>query len=224
MSTLLATAGIMPQLGFDAAHLEPRPDLVVVGNAVPRTNVEAVEAERLGIERLSMPEALARFFLTGRQPLVIAGTHGKTTTSALAAWAYSACGADPGFLVGGVPRNLDCSFQRGSGPRFIVEGDEYNAAYFDRGAKFLHYQPQTLILNSVEYDHADLYATPASLLEAYARLIALLPRDGLLIANGDEPAVRELLARWLSREGYTIHQDGDAESAIELVNVFPVGI
>jgi UDP-N-acetylmuramate: L-alanyl-gamma-D-glutamyl-meso-diaminopimelate ligase len=192
MSTLLAAAGIMPEVGFDPAHLAVRPDLVVVGNAVPRTNVEAVESERLELDRISMPEALARFFLAGRAPLVIAGTHGKTTTSALAAWTYSACGADPGFLVGGVPKNLERSFQRGSGARFIVEGDEYNAAYFDRGAKFLHYQPQTLVLNSVEYDHADLYPTPASLLDAYARLIALLPADGLLIANGDEAAVREL--------------------------------
>ena len=194
MSTLLEAAGIISQVGFDPRHLQPRPDLVVVGNAVPRSNPEAVETERLGIERISMPAALARFFLAGRRPLVVAGTHGKTTTSALAAWVYTACGADPGFLVGGVPKNLERSFQRGSGPRFIVEGDEYNAAYFDRGAKFLHYQPRTLILNSVEYDHADLYPTPQSLLDAYARLVALLPADGLLIANGDEPAVREVAA------------------------------
>lgn len=197
MSTLLAGAGIIPLEGFDAGHLEALerpPDLVIVGNAVPRSNPEAVEAERLGLERLSMPQALARFFLAGRRPLVVAGTHGKTTTTAMAAWVYAACGADPGYLVGGVPRNLDSSFHRGHGERFIVEGDEYNAAYFDRGAKFLHYQPETLILSSVEHDHVDLYPTPESLREAYARLIALLPPSGLLVACGDSDEVRALAA------------------------------
>jgi UDP-N-acetylmuramate: L-alanyl-gamma-D-glutamyl-meso-diaminopimelate ligase len=194
MSTLLAEAGIAPAVGFDAAHLEPAPDLVVVGNAVPRSNVEAVEAERRGLERVSMPEALARFFLADRKPLVISGTHGKTTTTAMAAWVYTRCGGDPGYLVGGVPRDLPGSFRRGAGPRFIVEGDEYNAAYFDRGAKFLHYQPETLILTSVEHDHADLYPTPESLHAAYRKLIALLPPHGLLAACGDEPMVRALAA------------------------------
>ncbi len=192
MSTLLEAAGIAPLVGFEATHLDPAPDLVVVGNAVRRDNPEAVETERLGLPRLSMPEALARFFLADRRPLVVAGTHGKTTTTALAAWVLSAAGRDPGFLVGGVPIDLGASFRRGGGPRFVVEGDEYNAAYFDRGAKFLHYRPETLVLTSVEYDHADLYPDPAALLDAYARLIGLLPEAGLLVACGDSPAVRAL--------------------------------
>jgi UDP-N-acetylmuramate: L-alanyl-gamma-D-glutamyl-meso-diaminopimelate ligase len=194
MSTLLGAAGIQPLVGYDAAHLTPAPDLVVVGNAVPRSNAEAVEAERRGLPRVSMPEALARFFLAGRRPLVVAGTHGKTTTSALAAFVFTRCGGDPGYLVGGVPRDLPASFRRGHGARFIVEGDEYNAAYFDRGAKFLHYRPETLILTSVEHDHADLYATAESLHDAYRQLIAQLPPTGLLVACGDEPKVRELAA------------------------------
>ncbi len=107
------------------------------------SNPEAVEVERLGIARLSMPQALARFFLAARRPLVVAGTHGKTTTTALAAWTWSACGRDPGFLIGGVPLDLEASFRRGGGERFVIEGDEYNAAYFDRGAKFLHYRAET---------------------------------------------------------------------------------
>ncbi|GMU64636.1 MAG: UDP-N-acetylmuramate:L-alanyl-gamma-D-glutamyl-meso-diaminopimelate ligase [Acidobacteriota bacterium] len=192
MSTLLETAGIRPLEGWDPAHLEPRPDLVVVGNAVRRDNPEALEAERLGLTRLSMPEALARFFLADRRPLVVAGTHGKTTTSAMAAWVWSACGRDPGYLIGGVPLDLEASFRRGGGDRFVVEGDEYNAAYFDRGAKFLHYRPETAILTSVEYDHADLYPDPASLVDAYRRLIALLPERGALVACGDTAAVREV--------------------------------
>jgi UDP-N-acetylmuramate: L-alanyl-gamma-D-glutamyl-meso-diaminopimelate ligase len=194
MSTLLEASGIRPAVGYDPAHLDPRPDLVVVGNAVRRDNPEAVEAERLGLPRLSMPEALARFFLADRRPLVVAGTHGKTTTSAMAAWVWSACGRDPGYLVGGVPVDLGASFRRGGDDRFVVEGDEYNAAYFDRGAKFLHYRPETAILTSVEYDHADLYPDPAALVEAYRRLIALLPERGALVACGDSAEVRELAA------------------------------
>ncbi len=192
MSTLLEAAGIRPEVGWDAAHLAPHPDLVVVGNAVRRDNPEVVEAERLGIERLSMPEALARFFLAGRRPLVIAGTHGKTTTTALAAWVYTRSGRDPGYLVGGVPKGLPASFHTGTGERFAIEGDEYNASFFDRGAKFLHYRPETLVLTSVEYDHADLYPTPEALRAAYRQLIALLPSTGCLIACGDDPELRAL--------------------------------
>ncbi len=195
MSTLLAAAGITPLVGFDPAHLEPPPDLVVVGNAVPSTNPEAQAAEARGLPRASMPEALARFFLADRRPLVVAGTHGKTTTSAMAAWVLEACGADPGYLVGGVPRARERSFRLGRGERFVVEGDEYNAAYFDRGPKFLHYRPETLILTSVEYDHADLYPTPEALVAAYERLVELLPATGLLVACGDAPAVREVARR-----------------------------
>jgi UDP-N-acetylmuramate: L-alanyl-gamma-D-glutamyl-meso-diaminopimelate ligase len=194
MSTLLEAAGIQPTEGCDAAHLEPRPDLVIVGNAIHRDNPEAVAVERLGIPRVSMPEALGRFFLDHHRSLVVAGTHGKTTTTAIAAWVYAACGRDPGYLIGGAPRDLPASFHDGAGDRFIVEGDEYNAAYFDRGPKFLHYQPETLLLTSAEYDHADLYPTPEALWAAYERLIALLPADGLLVACGDTAKVRELAA------------------------------
>jgi UDP-N-acetylmuramate: L-alanyl-gamma-D-glutamyl-meso-diaminopimelate ligase len=230
MSTLLERAGIRPTVGYDAAHLEPAPDLVVVGNAVRSDNPEAVAAARLGVPMLSMPQALARFFLAGRRPLVVTGTHGKTTTTAMAAWVYSQCGADPGYLIGGVPHDLPGSFAAGGAGagaaaepagaalaapaspaspappaaptslasargRFIVEGDEYNAAYFDRGAKFLHYRPETLILTSVEYDHADLYASPEALREAYRQVIAQLPADGLLVACSDTREVRELARR-----------------------------
>lgn len=192
MSTLLASAGIAPLVGYDAAHLVPAPDLVVVGNAVRRDNPEAVECERLGLPRLSMAEALARFFLADRLPLVVAGTHGKTTTTALAAWTLTAAGRDPGFLVGGVPLDLGTGFRRGGGPRFVIEGDEYNAAYFDRGAKFLHYRPETAIVTSVEYDHADLYPDPESFREAFRRFVALIPPGGRLVACGDSAEVREV--------------------------------
>jgi UDP-N-acetylmuramate: L-alanyl-gamma-D-glutamyl-meso-diaminopimelate ligase len=194
MSTLLASAGIAPQVGFDAAHLSPAPDIVVIGNAVPRGNVEAIETERLGLAKLSMPEALARFFLADRRPLVVAGTHGKTTTTAMAAWVYDATGREPGFLVGGIPVDLGVSFRRGGGARFVIEGDEYNAAYFDREAKFLHYRPDALVVTSVEYDHADLYPTPEALRAAYAKLVGLLRPSGLLVACADSDEVVELAA------------------------------
>lgn len=199
MSTLLEAAGIRPMVGFDPAHLEPRPDLVVVGNAVHRDNPEAVEAERLHaegvLERISMPQALWRFFLQSRHRVVVAGTHGKTTTTAMAAWTWSECGADPSYLVGGLPKDLPQSFHEGRGQDFVVEGDEYNAAYFDRGPKFLHYRPDTLVLTSVEYDHADLYPSYGDLLEAYGTLVSKLPPSGLLVANGDAPEVRKLAWR-----------------------------
>jgi UDP-N-acetylmuramate: L-alanyl-gamma-D-glutamyl-meso-diaminopimelate ligase len=192
MSTLLEGAGIEAHVGYDPAHLEPAPDLVIVGNAVPRSNPEALRMEALGLARRSMPEALAEFFLADRDPLVVAGTHGKTTTTSLAAWVYTDTGREPGYLIGGVPLDLGRSFARGSGRRFIIEGDEYNAAYFDRGPKFLHYRAETLILTSAEHDHADLYPTPESLLAAYRELVCRLPSDGLLVACGDSDVVREL--------------------------------
>ena len=195
MSTLLDGAGIEPMVGWDAAHLDPQPDLVVVGNAVHRDNPEAVEAERRGLPLYSMPQALGRFFLGRRRPLVAAGTHGMTTTSSIAAWVYTDAGGDPGFLVGGVPKNLGVSFRAGGGERFVIEGDEYNCAYFDRGPKFLHYRPETLILTSVEHDHADLYATPEALLDAYGRLVELVAGDGRVIACGDLPQVRQVAGR-----------------------------
>jgi UDP-N-acetylmuramate: L-alanyl-gamma-D-glutamyl-meso-diaminopimelate ligase len=194
MSTLLERVGIRPLVGYDPVHFEPRPDLVIIGNAIHRNNPEAVEAERLGLPIVSMPQALARFFLDHHRSLVVSGTHGKTTTTAMAAWVWAACGRDPGYLIGGAPCDLPASFHDGAGERFIIEGDEYNAAYFDRGPKFLHYQPETLLLTSVEYDHADLYPTPESLWDAYASLLALLPAHGLLVACGDTPKVRELAA------------------------------
>ena len=222
MSTLLDRAGIRPQVGYDAAHLDPRPDLVIVGNAIHRNNPEAVEAERLGLQVLSMPQALARFFLSRHRPLVVAGTHGKTTTTAMAAWVYTACGKDPGYLIGGAPHNLPASFHDGEGERFVIEGDEYNAAYFDRGPKFLHYMPDTLILTSVEYDHADLYPSPEVLWDAYGKLLRLLPENGLLVACGDDPKVRELSAQARCRVLFygldpsnDLHPEGEIEALPE---------
>lgn len=199
MSRLLADAGIVPLVGFDPAHLEPRPDLVIVGNAVPRTNPEAMAVEALGLERISMPEALWRFFLQPKRRVVAAGSHGKTTTTALASWVWTVAGRDPAFLIGGLPKNLPGSFHLGAGDTFLIEGDEYNAAYFDRGPKFWHYRPDVLILTSAEHDHVDLYPTHDSLVAAFAQLIRALPTDGLLVACADAPEVVELAHQSPSR-------------------------
>ncbi len=192
-SDILADAGIEPLVGYDPAHLEPRPDLVIVGNAVPRTNPEAVATEALGLPRLSMPEALDRFVLRDRRPLVVAGSHGKTTTTAMAAWVYSRAGADPGYLIGGAPIGLASGFALGGGSRFAIEGDEYNASYFDRGPKFWHYRPETVILTSLEHDHVDLYPDFDGLERAFLGLVERLPPTGLLIACADYSTVERLL-------------------------------
>ena len=164
-------------------------------NAVPRTNPEALATEELGLPRLSMPEALDRFVLRQRRPFVVAGSHGKTTTTAMAAWVYSEAGADPGFLIGGVPIGLPSGFALGKGARFVIEGDEYNASYFDRGPKFWHYRPDMLIVTSLEHDHVDLYPDFESLERAFAGLVERLPPTGLLVACADYPTVERPVAR-----------------------------
>jgi UDP-N-acetylmuramate: L-alanyl-gamma-D-glutamyl-meso-diaminopimelate ligase len=194
MSTQLQAWGIPIATGFRPEHLEPRPDLVVVGNVISRGNPEAEAAQQAGIPVLSFPQALAHFFMQERHPVVITGTHGKSTTTALIAWLLYHAGADPGAFVGAVMRNFTSTFRLGDGPHFVVEGDEYDSAYFDKGPKFLHYQPRTAVLTSLEFDHADIYRDLAHVRSAFARFVRLLPPDGCLIACHDQPEVRSLLA------------------------------
>ncbi|MBI1951509.1 MAG: hypothetical protein HYS34_09130, partial [Acidobacteria bacterium] len=167
---------------------------VIVGNIATRLNPEAVAAIERGIPYLSMPQALGRLFLEGRHSIVVAGTHGKTTTSALMARVLSAAGRDPSFLVGGVLRDLGRSYTLGRGQEFVLEGDEYETAYFDKGPKFLHYRPRSVILTSVEYDHAEMYPDLPSVKLAFRRLLELIPADGLLVYCADDPNVREVLS------------------------------
>ena len=192
-STLLAELGIPVFTGYDPARLADV-DLVVCGNAVRRTNAEAQAAEARGLRMLSMPAAVEEMFLAGRSPLVVAGTHGKTTSSAMLAWVLRRCGRDPGFLVGGVPRELGQSFALGSGPWFVIEGDEYDSAYFDKEAKFLHYRPAMLLLNAIEFDHADIYRDLDHVKSAFRKLLAILPAGAPLVACGDFPHVLDVIA------------------------------
>jgi len=194
MSTMLRDRGIPILEGYNAGHLDDRPDLVVVGNVATRQNPEAVAAGERGIPFLSMAQAIGQLFLEGRHPIVVAGTHGKTTTAALMAWVLSSAGRRPSFLVGGVLRNFDRSYDLGDGQDFVVEGDEYETAYFDKGPKFLHYRPRTAILTSVEYDHAEMFPSLEAVKSAFSRFVALVPRDGLLVACADDPNVQEVVA------------------------------
>lgn len=192
-STLLEELGVPVLSGWDPARLDGA-DLVVCGNAVRRTNVEAQAAEACALRMLSFPAALAELFLAGRTPLVVAGTHGKTTSSAMLAWVLSRTGRDPGFLVGGVPRQLGRSFALGTGPHFVVEGDEYDSAYFDKRPKFVHYRPAMLLLNAVEFDHADIYRDLDHVKGAFRSLLDLLPAGAPLVACGDFPHLLDVIA------------------------------
>ena len=187
MSTFLESLGIPVAQPFAEANLDPRPDLVVVGNALSRGNVEL---ERVLDERIpfcSLPQILHDEFLVGKEVLVVAGTHGKTTTTSMLAWIFEAAGLRPSFLIGGIAENFGRSFGLGDGQHFILEGDEYDTAFFDKGPKFLHYFPDSLILTSVEFDHADIYKDLDAVETAFKRLVNLVPRRGRIVAfdSGD---------------------------------------
>lgn len=199
MSDFLASLNISVAQPFSATNLEPRPDLVIVGNAISRGNVELeyVLDQRLAFQ--SMAQVLHDEFLIERERMVVAGTHGKTTTSSMLAWIFHHAGRSPGFLIGGIPENFGSSFGLGSGREFILEGDEYDTAFFDKGPKFLHYFPDAVILTSVEFDHADIYKNLDEVKTAFKRLVNLIPQRGLLVAWDGHPNVEECSSRALCR-------------------------
>jgi UDP-N-acetylmuramate: L-alanyl-gamma-D-glutamyl-meso-diaminopimelate ligase len=194
MSTYLQGIGIPILSGYCEEHLSPRPDLVVIGNAISRSNLEAETVLNQGLPYISFPQALGRFLIRSRTSLVVAGTHGKTTTSALAAWVLTGAGLDPGFFIGGVPLNFGGGWNPGSGHYVVLEGDEYDSAFFDKGPKFLHYRPHNVILTSVEFDHADIYRDLDHIKDAFRRLVELIPPTGCLLACIDYSAVREVIS------------------------------
>ena len=174
MSTFLEGQGIKIMEGFQPENLSHSPDLVVVGNAVSRDNPEIVRMFEMDLPYLSFPQALNQFFVQDKKLLVVAGTHGKTTTASLLAWIVESAGLDPGFMIGGILKNFGRNYKTGSGPYFIVEGDEYDTAFFDKGPKFLHYTPSRAIITSVEFDHADIYRDLNHVKEAFAHFIAYI--------------------------------------------------
>jgi UDP-N-acetylmuramate: L-alanyl-gamma-D-glutamyl-meso-diaminopimelate ligase len=193
MSTMLASLGIPVMQGYDPSHLTPAPDCVIIGNAIPRGNPEVEETLNRKLLYRSQAETVKDEFIRGRRSLVVAGTHGKTTTTSLAAWVMDSCGLDPTFLVGGVVQNFGNSFRVTDSEYFIIEGDEYDTAYFDKGPKFMHYLPETAIVNNIEFDHADIYADLPAVKTAFRRLMNLVPGNGRLIAGWDSPHVREVV-------------------------------
>ena len=177
--------------GYSAQHLDPRPDLVIIGNVVRKDNPEALEVLRQGIPYLSFPDALREFWLKDREVITICGTHGKTTTSALCVSALRE--KRPGFFVGGILKGLGRGFSEGCPPWFVIEGDEYDTAFFDKTPKFLHYNPKYVLLTSIEFDHADIYPDLDHVKDAFLRLMEIIPDDGLLVACVDSPVVREVI-------------------------------
>ncbi len=195
MSDFLNSLGVEIRQPYAAANLDPRPDLVVVGNAISRGNVELERVLDERIPFVSLPQLLYEEFLIGREPIIIAGTHGKTTTTSMLSWIFEVAGKSPSFLIGGIAENFGRSFGLGEGQQFILEGDEYDTAFFDKGPKFLHYFPDAVILTSVEFDHADIYKNLDEVKTAFKRLVNLIPRRGVLIAHDAAENVTEVAAR-----------------------------
>jgi UDP-N-acetylmuramate: L-alanyl-gamma-D-glutamyl-meso-diaminopimelate ligase len=195
VSTLLEQLGIPVFRGYRASNLVPPPDLVVIGNALSRGNEEIEAALDAKLPYASLPEVLRELFLRGRETIVVAGTHGKTSVTSILSWIFDSAGLAPGFLIGGAPLNFPRSFRAGSGRHFLLEGDEYDTAFFDKGPKFLHYRPDAVVLTSVEFDHADIYRDLDAVQTAFRRLVNLVPRRGYIAAHAEAETVRQCLER-----------------------------
>ncbi len=195
MSTQLADMGITLMQGYQPSHLQPHPDCVVIGNALSRGNRAVEYVLDQGLVYTSGPQWLAEHVLSDRWVLAVAGTHGKTTTSAMLAWILEYAGLHPGFLIGGVPNNFDVSSRLGKMPFFVVEADEYDTAFFDKRSKFVHYRPRTAILNNLEFDHADIFADLAAIEQQFHHFVRTIPGTGLIVANGRDEAIKRVLAR-----------------------------
>ncbi len=213
MSTMLAALGITVRQGYSPAHLRPAPDCVVVGNAIPRGNAEVEETLIRKLHYHSQAEVVKEEFIRGRRSLVVAGTHGKTTTSSIAAWVMDQGGLNPTFLVGGVTQNFGVSFRVSDSDYFVIEGDEYDTAYFDKGPKFMHYLPELGIVNNIEFDHADIYADLKAVKLAFRRFMNLIPANGRLIAGWDNENVRDLVAEMGRRLFTTVETFGITSEA-----------
>src|SRR5215510_4506409 len=200
MSDFLDRLGIPVFKGYNAANIEKaKPELVVIGNALSRGNVEVEYVLDSGIHYASMAETVKEYFIRGKNSIVVAGTHGKTTTTAMLAWVLEVAGRKPSFLVGGIAENFGKSFQVSDGSDFVIEGDEYDTAFFDKGPKFLHYLPRIVLLKNIEFDHADIYADLEALKTSFRRLINIVPGSGLIVAGVDSPVVNELIPAAFSR-------------------------
>ena len=213
MSTMLASLGIAVMQGYKAEHLDPSPDCVIVGNAIPRGNAEVEATLDQKLLYRSQAEVVKEEFIRGRRSLVVAGTHGKTTTTSIAAWLMDQGGLNPTFLIGGVAQNFGVSFRVTDSDYFIIEGDEYDTAYFDKGPKFMHYLPEIGIVNNIEFDHADIYNDLAAVKLAFRRFMNLVPGNGKLIVGWDSEPVREVVGSLGQRLFSQLETFGTSEAA-----------
>src|SRR6478735_7166332 len=224
MSDMLEAWGVKAMSPYSPDNLDAaRPDLVIIGNVIRRVNVEATAVRERGIPQMSFPAAFGSLVLEGKHSVVVAGTHGKTTTSALMAHVLVSAGTDPTFLVGGVTVNYDGNFRNGNGPFVVVEGDEYDTAYFDKGPKFMHYRARTALLTSVEFDHADIYRDMAHYESAYDKFAATLPEDGFLAVAASYPNAVAIAQRSSKAYVATYAAHGDAEYVSENLRFGPEG-
>ena len=209
-STLLESLGIRWRNGFDARNLDPAPDIVVLGNALSRGNPEVEKVLDNKIPYRSLPQTLEEFFLPGHDSLVVTGTHGKTTTTSMLSWILHHAGRHPNFLIGGVAENFGRSFGLGGGNEFVLEGDEYDSAFFDKAPKFLHYHPQEVIITSLEFDHADIYDNLAAIELQFRRLVNLVPQNGRIVAWAESENVQAILRKaFCPVETYGFTPDAD---------------
>ncbi|HKW30124.1 MAG TPA: Mur ligase family protein, partial [Verrucomicrobiae bacterium] len=193
MSTFLAERKIEVMNGYAERNLAYKPDLVVIGNAISRGNPEAEYVLDHKLRYCSLPELLREFFIRGRRPLVVTGTHGKTTTTSLLTWVFEHNGLNPSYLIGGIPNNLSQGARFTNSDWFIIEGDEYDTAFFDKRSKFVHYLPEVAIVNNLEFDHADIFEDLDAVKKTFSHFTRLVPRNGLLLGNGDDPNLAPLL-------------------------------
>ncbi len=222
MSDFLASCNIEIKNGYNAENLVPRPDLVVVGNTIRKTNPEALALVDLAIPYVSFPQALGSYFLADKTSLVVTGTHGKTTTSALLATLLHKAGRSPGFMVGGLVQAFGRNYNIGNSPYFVVEGDEYDTAFFDKGPKFLHYHPHIAIVTSIEFDHADIFVDLEAIKQSFISLMTIMPKNGCVVACFDSPVVQEIVSRaQCTVLGYGI--EAGAEWSIKNLAVKPGG-
>jgi UDP-N-acetylmuramate: L-alanyl-gamma-D-glutamyl-meso-diaminopimelate ligase len=187
MSTWLEDRNIEIMKGYDASNLDWEPDLVIVGNVVRAEYADAAAMRERGLPHMSLPEALKHFFFRDKKTLVVTGTHGKTTTSSMLAWTFATADRDPSFMIGGITGNFGSNFRLGDGDDFVIEGDEYDTAYFDKVPKFWHYQPHRATINNIEFDHADIYRDVDEIEMVFRKFVAMIPEDGSLWVNGDDP-------------------------------------
>src|SRR5438067_5320800 len=199
MSTFLEQRNIALSSGYRAENIPAKADVVVIGNAIKRGNPEAEAVLNRKLFYLSLPEVLKNYFLRGRHNLVVTGTHGKTTTTAMLTWILEQAGHNPGYLIGGIPKNLGQGGRLDDSKYFVIEGDEYDTAFFDKRSKFIHYLPELLIVNNIEFDHADIFNDLDEIKLSFRRLINIVPQNGMVLLNGDDPNCVEIAKNCLAQ-------------------------